>query len=110
MILEPRIAIVTAPQEVSYNNSQHFREALDASLKKMPHGVVVDLSHTDYLDLTALGVVIGFHGRLTDSDVGLSLVIRPQSNLIGLLKQKGLDNIFSIENSVEAAIGALCPA
>jgi len=106
---EGRIVVITAPNDVDVHNSGHLLNMLNASLDGRPAGVVIDLTGTFYLDSSALGVVIDFHKRLQDACIGLALVLQPQSNIMQLVKRTSLDKVFNIEDSVEQAIGVLCP-
>jgi len=69
-------------------------------------GVVVDLSDVTFIDSTALGVLIGGVRRLHEVDGRMALVVatRPVERVLTIT---GLERVFSIHRTREAAVAAL---
>lgn len=95
--LEGEVDVYTAPQL-----KQQMISLLDAGAKQM----VVDLTQVEYLDSTALGVLIGGLKRMRERDGNLSLVC-PSPRIRRVFEITGLDKIFDIYNSERDAEEAL---
>jgi anti-sigma B factor antagonist len=67
--------------------------------------LVADLGRVDFLDSTGLGVLVGAHRRLKTAGGALALVC-PHERLLKIFRITGLDGIFHIHDSVDAAIAA----
>jgi anti-sigma B factor antagonist len=64
--------------------------------------VVVDLGRVEFLDSTGLGVLVGALKRLRGVDGELSLVCA-QERLLKIFRITGLDRVFTLYESVDAA-------
>jgi len=91
--LEGEVDVYTAPQL-----KQQIIAALEAGSKQM----VVDLSKVDYLDSTALGVMIGGLKRIRETDGDMVLVC-PSPRIRRVFEITGLDKIFGIHDTVDQA-------
>lgn len=87
------IDVYTAPQ---------LREHLIAMVEGGDRQVVVDLGRVEFLDSTGLGVLVGALKRLRGVDGELSLVCA-QERLLKIFRITGLDRVFTLYGSVEAA-------
>src|SRR5213592_4592547 len=87
------IDVYTAPQ---------LREHLIALVEGGDRQVVVDLGRVEFLDSTGLGVLVGALKRLRGVDGELSLVCN-QERLLKIFRITGLDRVFTLYSSVEAA-------
>jgi anti-sigma B factor antagonist len=87
------IDVYTAPQ---------LRERLIAMVEDGARQVVVDLSRVEFLDSTGLGVLVGALKRLRGVNGDLSLVCA-QERLLKIFRITGLDRVFTIHASVDAA-------
>ena len=87
--LEGEVDVYTAPQL-----KQQMLNLLDGGVKEM----VVDLTSVEYLDSTALGVLIGGLKRMRERDGNLALIC-PNQRIKRVFEITGLDKIFSIFNS-----------
>lgn len=95
--LEGEVDVYTAPQL-----KQQMINLLESGAKEM----IVDLSKVDYLDSTALGVLIGGLKRMREMDGNMVLVC-PSPRIRRMFEITGLDKIFDIYNSVEDAQEAM---
>lgn len=95
--LRGEVDIYTAPRL-----KERLVELLDAGVK----AVVVDLAEVTFIDSTALGVLIGGVRRLHEVDGRMALVVatRPVERVLTLT---GLDRVFSIHATRDAAVAAL---
>ncbi|MHB0913676.1 MAG: STAS domain-containing protein [Armatimonadota bacterium] len=95
--LEGEVDVYTAPQL-----KQQIINMLDAGTNH----VVVNLSAVDYLDSTALGVLIGGLKRLRERNGSLDLLC-PNPRIRRIFEITGLDKIFDMYNSEEEAISRI---
>jgi anti-sigma B factor antagonist len=87
------IDVYTAPQ---------LRQRLISLVEAGDRQVVVDLGRVDFLDSTGLGVLVGALKRLRGVDGELTLVC-PQERLLKIFRITGLDRVFTLYDSVDAA-------
>jgi anti-sigma B factor antagonist len=87
--------------EVDAYSAPQFREALREMDGEGAH-LLVDLDGVDFMDSSGLGVLIGALKRAREQRGELALVCTGQ-NLLRLLAITGLDRVFTVLESVEAA-------
>ena len=95
--LEGEVDVYTAPQL-----KQQMLSFLDSGAKEM----VIDLTKVDYLDSTALGVLIGGLKRIRERDGNLALIC-PNQRVRRVFEITGLDKIFNIFSSEVEAQGVM---
>lgn len=95
--LEGEVDVYTAPQL-----KQQVIGVLESGAKEL----VVDLTKVDYLDSTALGVLIGGLKRMREVDGNVTLVC-PSPRIRRVFEITGLDKIFEIYNTQEDAQEAI---
>lgn len=91
--LEGEVDVYTAPQ---------LKQQMISLLESGARDLVVDLTRVDYLDSTALGVLIGGLKRMRERDGNMSLVC-PSPRIRRVFEITGLDKIFEIFNTSEDA-------
>lgn len=97
--LEGEVDVYTAPQL-----KQQIIELLDRGVRY----IIVNLTAVDYLDSTALGVLIGGLKRLRERD-GILDLICPNPRIKRIFEITGLDKIFDIYATEEEARKKLKP-
>jgi anti-sigma B factor antagonist len=95
--------IVEVVGELDVHTAPALREQLADLIAEGNHHLVVDLQGVDFLDSTALGVLVGGLRRVHPHDGSLQLVCT-QERILKIFHITGLINVFSIHASVEAAI------
>jgi anti-sigma B factor antagonist len=90
------IDVYTAPQ---------LRERLIALVEGGARHVVVNLDRVEFLDSTGLGVLVGALKRLRGVGGELFLVCA-QERLLKIFRITGLDRVFTLYESVDAATAA----
>ncbi|GAA1761747.1 STAS domain-containing protein [Luedemannella helvata] len=90
------IDVYTAPQ---------LREELYRLIGAGVTNIVVDLSRVDFIDSSGLGVLAGVLRRLRGVDGTLRLVYSHE-RLLKIFRITGLDSVFDIYETVDAATGA----
>jgi anti-sigma B factor antagonist len=96
IVLEGEVDVYTAPQL-----KQQIISMLDNNITK----IIVDLTSVDYLDSTALGVLIGGLKRLREREGSLDLVC-PNPRIRRIFEITGLDKIFDIYPTQDDAMSA----
>jgi anti-sigma B factor antagonist len=83
-----------------------FESALERAANERTGTVVLDLTDLEYLDSTAVGILVGALHRLKSEDRELVLV-KPRERIAGLLRVANLDSLFEIYGSVAEALEAI---
>ena len=95
--LEGEVDVYTAPQ---------LKQQIIGLLDSGTRHVTVNLSAVDYLDSTALGVLIGGLKRLREREGKLDLIC-PNPRIKRIFEITGLDKIFDIHTNEEEALAML---
>jgi anti-sigma B factor antagonist len=90
--------------ELDLYNAAQVRSALADAYTQTPERIVVDLGEVEFIDSTALGVLIEIRAKLNNRD-GL-LLAAPGLETRRALEVSGLDKLFVVRDSVQDALGA----
>jgi anti-sigma B factor antagonist len=82
-----------------------LRECLFTLSEQGRPRAVVDLEAVEFLDSTALGVLVGAHKRFVQGGGGLVLVCTT-ARILRVLEVTGLARVFTVHDSVDAAVAA----
>lgn len=96
--------VVRLAGELDLYNAQTVRNALSEAVAEEPQRVVVDLSSVEFLDSTALGVLVEARAKLPDRRA--FLLAAPGLEPRRALQVAGLDRHFSVHETVEDALAA----
>jgi anti-sigma B factor antagonist len=96
--------IVRLSGELDLYNAHTVREALIGCTEESPDRLVVDLSGVNFIDSTALGVLIEARTRMDNRRS--FLLASPGLETRRALEVSGLDKHFAVHESVEAALGS----
>lgn len=99
-----RTRVVRLRGELDLYNSARIREGLDDACADAPERVVIDLQEVDFVDSTALGVLIEASRKLGDRR-GFILAA-PGLETRRALEISGLDQHFTLRDSVQDALDA----
>jgi anti-sigma B factor antagonist len=99
-----RTRVVRLRGELDLYNSARIREGLDEACAGAPERVVIDLQEVDFVDSTALGVLIEASRKLGDRH-GFILAA-PGLETRRALEISGLDQHFTLRDSVQEALDA----
>ena len=97
-----RAAIVRLGGELDLYNATQVREALAAASAESPERVVVDLSEVEFIDSTALGVLIEARSKLPNKRA--FLLAAPRLETRRALEISGLDRHFTVAATVDEAL------
>jgi anti-sigma B factor antagonist len=93
--------VVTLGGELDLYNADEVRKALAGAADRQPERLVVDLSGVEFMDSTALGVLIEARTKLTNRRA--FLLAAPRIETRRALEVSGLDRHFGIHDTVDAA-------
>jgi anti-sigma B factor antagonist len=96
--------VVRLAGELDLYNAEAVRQALGEAVAEQPERLVVDLGAVDFLDSTALGVLVEARAKLADRRA--FLLAAPGLEPRRALEVAGLDRHFSVHETVEAALAA----
>jgi anti-sigma B factor antagonist len=96
--------VVAVTGEVDLFTAPEFKQRLMAPIAAGVERVIVDLTGTAFLDSSSLGVLIGAHRRLKARG-GRLVVACANESIVKTFRITGLDGVFEVVDSVEAALG-----
>jgi anti-sigma B factor antagonist len=96
--------VIALSGEVDLYTAPEFKQQLLEVIEQGGRDVIVDLSSTTFIDSTTLGVLVGGVKRLRTNDGQLSLVCSDR-NITKIFEITGLDRVFAIHPTREAALG-----
>jgi anti-sigma B factor antagonist len=102
----PATAVLAVHGEADLHTAPELRERLRAAIDGGANTVVVDLTDTDFVDSTSLGVLLGATRRLRERHGEMRLVVlRPE--LRRIFEITLLDRVFQLHDTREQALAAL---
>ncbi|HEU5267927.1 MAG TPA: STAS domain-containing protein [Jatrophihabitans sp.] len=97
------ITVVAVTGEVDVYSAPALKESLTGLLRSGTSEVVVDLTEVAFLDSTGLGALV--EARAASNEIGGSLlVVCNQERILKLFTITGLDTVFAIHPTVDAAL------
>jgi anti-sigma B factor antagonist len=96
--------VVHLAGELDLYNAHQVRETLLACCAERPERLVVDLGEVEFVDSTALGVLVEARTRMSDKQA--FVLAAPQPEAQRALTVSGLDKHFVIHTSVEEALAS----
>ena len=95
--------VVSVAGEIDLFTAPEFKQRMSAPIDAGRSRLVVDLSGTTFIDSSSLGVLIGAHRRLKLRG-GALLVVCENEAITKTFKITGLDGVFTVAPTVEAAL------
>lgn len=92
--------------EVDVYTAPTLREKIVSLVDSGSKAIIVDLTHVEFLDSTGLGVLVGGMKRLKAVGGNFALVC-DQEKLLKIFRITGLDRVFTLHSSVEAAAAGM---
>jgi anti-sigma B factor antagonist len=96
--------IVELAGELDLYNAEELSSALHDAADRQPARLVIDLSGVEFIDSTALGVLIEVRRRLENRRA--FLLAAAGRDVRRTLEVSGLDRHFGVHDSVDAALAA----
>lgn len=101
-LIDEHTAVVALQGEMDIYTTTRAKEILSQLLEQGHHHLIINLHHTDYLDSTALGMLIGTLRRAREQGGAMRLVA-PRSHVRRLLEITRLNYAFPIDASEQDA-------
>ena len=101
--------VVSVSGEVDLFTAPEFKQRVMAPIAAGVEHVIVDLTRTTFIDSSSLGVLIGAHRRLKARG-GRLIVACDGEAIVKTFRITGLDGVFRLVDSVEAALGGRAEA
>ena len=98
------VCVVRLGGELDLYNAQTLRDAFLEACSNDPRKLVVDLSEVEFIDSTALGVLVEARARLANRRA--FLLAAPRLETRRALEISGLDRHFGLHETVDAALAA----
>jgi anti-anti-sigma factor len=95
--------VVRLAGELDLYNADEVRQALARAIDESPRRIVVDMSAVEFVDSTALGVLIEARSKLGPDALALAA---PQLETRRTLQVSGLDRHLPVHDTVEDALSA----
>jgi anti-sigma B factor antagonist len=92
--------------EVDVYSAPALRDSLSGLLDAGPKAVIVDLTEVAFLDSTGLGALVAARTRANDAGSRL-LIVCDRERIVKLFRITGLDSVFEIYPSRDAAVQSL---
>jgi anti-anti-sigma factor len=96
--------VVHLAGELDLYNANQVRDALLACCDEQPERLVVDLAAVEFIDSTALGVLVEARSRMADRQAFALAAPGPETRRA--LEVSGLDKHFTVHASVEEALAS----
>jgi anti-sigma B factor antagonist len=100
--------VLTLRGEADISSAHMLRDGLTELIDSGGEAVVVDLTEVTFLDSTGLGVLVGARNAAVEAKSGLPIACE-DGRILKLFRITGLDNVFDIHPSVDAAVQSLGP-
>lgn len=98
--------VVSVNGEIDVYSAPQLKDALTELIGAGRPAVVVDLTEVGFLDSTGLGALVSARTSATDADIRLP-VVSDRDRILKLFRITGLDGVFEIYPTVDAAVASL---
>jgi anti-sigma B factor antagonist len=99
----PDTHVVAVAGEIDLFTAPDFKRAVAAPIDNGVSHVVVDLTHTTFIDSSSLGVLIGAHRRLKLRGGSLTIVCDNEA-ITKTFRITGLDGVFTLVSKLDDAV------
>src|SRR3954464_2042946 len=95
--------VVAVAGEIDLFTAPDFKQHVSAPIDAGIAHVIVDLSHTTFIDSSSLGVLIGAHRRLKLRGGSLTIVTASEP-ITKTFRITGLDGVFTLVSTIDDAL------
>jgi anti-sigma B factor antagonist len=100
----PGRTVIEVCGEIDVYTAPRLRETLISLVDGGNYRLIIDMEGVEFLDSTGLGVLVGGLKRVRAHGGGIDLVCT-QGKILRIFRITGLNKVFSIYDSVAAALG-----
>ncbi len=104
--LSESLVLLRLEGEVDLYAAPELRGSVDAAIDLGATKLIMDVSAATFIDSTTLGILVGTLKRLRRRGGNLAVVC-PDPGMATIFSITGLDSMFSVERTLEAAVTAL---
>lgn len=97
--------VVVVGGEIDVYTAPKLRDKISELVGAGNHSLLVDLEQVEFLDSTGLGVLVGGLKKVRAEDGSMALICS-QDRLLKIFRITGLAKVFTIHESVDAALSA----
>ena len=97
--------VIDVGGEIDVYTAPQLRSALNDAVADGARHLVVDMTGTEFLDSTGLGVLVGGLKRVRTMDGDLELVCSSEK-ILKVFRITGLTKVFTIHPTIDEALGA----
>lgn len=97
--LESGAVVVSVIGDIDLFTTPEFKQAVAEAMSRDSDTVVVDLSRSNFMDSSSLGVLIGAHRKLTRRGRPL-VIVCDNDAILKVLRVTGLDGVFDVVESL----------
>jgi anti-anti-sigma factor len=103
-LLDGGTCVVSVAGELDMSTAPRFKQTLLGALGNAPASVIVDLTECEFIDSSALNIIIGARQRLDGDGVSVGVDRHTQPDGPQVFEITGLDTMFAIHPSRAAAM------
>ena len=101
--------VVSVSGEIDLFTAPEFKQRVTAPIAAGVDHVIVDLMETTFIDSSSLGVLISAHRRLQERGGNLIVACDAEA-IVKTFRITGLDGVFQLADSVDAALNGRAEA
>jgi len=99
------LCLVRVYGEIDMSNDREVLAAIEEALARRTVRLVVDLTHTTYLDSAGVALLLRLAERIQARQQGLSVVVPVDSPVRTAFELTGLPRVIDLESRLEDAMG-----
>ena len=104
---EGGVPVARVTGEIDTSNAENVLRVLLGAVSNQAAGLIVDLTHTTYLDSSGVHILFAAAERLEARQLALRVVVPSDSMILDVFKVTGLAAAVPVDETVEAAVDAL---
>ena len=103
----PDACVIEASGEIDISNVAELTRRVLEALAKGTTAIAIDLCHVTHLDSSGLAALISAHQQITETPGGKLALVMDHRRLGRIFELRGLDRVFLIVESRDAALAVL---
>jgi len=107
--LDGESSVILVDGYLDFDAAPGLRQSVLGQIEGGSRHLIIDLSATDFIDSTAIGVLVGALKRVRESDGSLAVVCTNE-NVRSVFEIVGLDDVIPVLYSREEAVSAITSA
>ena len=104
------VHIASIEGEVDVANAASLQADIAAAVSNTAHGLVIDLSQTEYFDSAGIRMLFELHKTLAGRRQGLRVVVPSGAIILSALRVTEIDRLVPIDDNLNEAVARLTDA